>query len=116
MMLAGRVETGLLISRVTAPRLQLALGFALDLRIQRWNHRHRFGEPKNMTGPVETESEFEIAHVLCTDIVGYSKLMIDQQTDLLRKLNDVVRATDQFRRADASGKLLRIPTGDGIDP
>jgi len=64
--------------------------------------------------PAEVESEFEIAHVLCTDIVGYSKLMIDQQSEYLRKLNDVVRSTEQFQRADASGKLLRIPTGDGM--
>jgi TolB-like protein len=67
-----------------------------------------------MTAPVEPESEFEIAHVLCTDIVGYSKLMIDQQSEYLRKLNDVVRGTEQFRRAEAAGKLLRIPTGDGM--
>ncbi|MEY2540229.1 MAG: hypothetical protein QOG67_3969 [Verrucomicrobiota bacterium] len=67
-----------------------------------------------MSSEVPSESEFEIAHVLCTDIVGYSKLMIDQQTTLLRTLNDVVRATEQFRRAEESGKLLRIPTGDGI--
>ncbi len=67
-----------------------------------------------MTAPVEPESEFEIAHVLCTDIVGYSKLMIDQQSEYLRKLNDVVRSTEQFQRADGSGKLLRIPTGDGM--
>ena len=67
-----------------------------------------------MSSEVPSESEFEIAHVLCTDIVGYSKLMIDQQTKLLGTLNDVVRATEQFRRAEGSGKLLRIPTGDGI--
>src|SRR4051812_9081576 len=67
-----------------------------------------------MTAPVEGESEFDIAHVLCTDIVGYSKLMIDQQADYLRKLNDIVRNTESFQRADANGKLLRIPTGDGM--
>src|SRR2546423_7132118 len=67
-----------------------------------------------MTAPVEGESEFEIAHVLCTDIVGYSKLMIDQQSDYLNKLNEVVRNTESFQRADAAGKLLRIPTGDGM--
>jgi hypothetical protein len=67
-----------------------------------------------MTAPAEPESEFEIAHVLCTDIVGYSKLMIDQQSDYLGKLNEVVRSTEQFQRAEASGKLLRIPTGDGM--
>jgi TolB-like protein len=67
-----------------------------------------------MSSELPSESEFEIAHVLCTDIVGYSKLMIDQQTELLRKFNDVVRATEQFRRAEETGKLLRIPTGDGM--
>src|ERR1700757_29174 len=67
-----------------------------------------------MTALGESDSEFEIAHVLCTDIVGYSKLMIDQQSDYLRKLNEVVRKTEPFQRAGASGKLLRIPTGDGM--
>jgi TolB-like protein/Tfp pilus assembly protein PilF len=67
-----------------------------------------------MTAESASETEFDIAHVLCTDIVGYSKLMIDQQSDYLRKLNDVVRGTEQFQRGDASGKLLRIPTGDGM--
>src|SRR3954447_5502371 len=67
-----------------------------------------------MTLPVDSDTEFAIAHVLCTDIVGYSKLMIDQQSAALRKLNDVVRNTEQFQRAEANGKLLRIPTGDGI--
>ena len=67
-----------------------------------------------MTALAEGDTEFHIAHVLCTDIVGYSKLMIDQQSDYLRKLNDVVRGTEQFQRAEASGKLLRIPTGDGM--
>jgi TolB-like protein len=67
-----------------------------------------------MAADFQTESEFEIAHVLCTDIVGYSKLAIDQQSDYLRKLNEVVRTTEQFQRADGAGKLLRIPTGDGM--
>jgi len=67
-----------------------------------------------MPADVQPESEFEIAHVLCTDIVGYSKLMIDQQAEYLRRLNEIVRATDQFQRAEAAGKLLRIPTGDGM--
>src|SRR2546428_11051756 len=67
-----------------------------------------------MAGEVESGSEFEIAHVLCTDIVGYSKLMVDEQTDYLGKLNDIVRATEQFQRWEKAGKLLRIPTGDGM--
>src|ERR1700731_983723 len=62
----------------------------------------------------ETFSQLEIAHVLFTDIVGYSKLPIDQQSELLGQLNQVVRGTEQFRAAEAAGKLVRLPTGDGM--
>jgi adenylate cyclase len=67
-----------------------------------------------MTAEADSGAEFEIAHVLCTDIVGYSKLMTDEQTGRLRKLNELVQANEQVRRADGLGKLLRLPTGDGI--
>jgi TolB-like protein/class 3 adenylate cyclase len=56
----------------------------------------------------------EIGHVLFIDIVGYSKLLIDEQRDYLHTLNEVVRRTDSFRAADAAGKLTRLPTGDGM--
>ncbi len=62
----------------------------------------------------ETFSQLEIAHVLFTDIVGYSKQPIDQQSELLKELNQVVRGTEQFRSAEAAGKLVRLPTGDGM--
>ena len=67
-----------------------------------------------MAGNIEHESHLEIAHVLCTDIVGYSKLPIDQQSELLRQLNQIVRKTEQFRAAETAGKLVRLPTGDGM--
>jgi Predicted integral membrane protein len=57
--------------------------------------------------------KFEIGHVLFIDIVGYSKLLIHEQTEQLQKLRQIVRATEQFRVAEAEGKLLRLPTGDG---
>ncbi|MGC1320626.1 MAG: adenylate/guanylate cyclase domain-containing protein [Candidatus Udaeobacter sp.] len=57
--------------------------------------------------------KFEIGHVLFIDIVGYSKLLINQQSELLETLKKVVRGTEQFRAAEAEGKLLRLPTGDG---
>src|SRR6267143_1101227 len=57
--------------------------------------------------------KFEIGHVLFIDIVSYSKLLINEQSDQLRKLKEVVRGTEQFRVAEAEGKLLRLPTGDG---
>jgi TolB-like protein/class 3 adenylate cyclase/Tfp pilus assembly protein PilF len=58
--------------------------------------------------------ELEIAHVLFIDIVGYSKLLIDEQRDYLHTLNEVVRETESFRAAEAAGKLTRLPTGDGM--
>src|SRR5436309_10599304 len=64
----------------------------------------------------ESPSNFdlEIAHVLFMDIVGYSKLAINQQSDLLQRLNQIARGTEQFRAAEAAGKLSRLPTGDGM--
>ena len=56
----------------------------------------------------------EIGHVLFIDIVGYSKLRINQQSDVLRELNAIVSGTSQFHEADAQGKLIRLPTGDGM--
>ena len=48
------------------------------------------------------------------DLVGYSKLLVDEQTELLQQLNELVRATDQFRSGEANGHLIRLPTGDGM--
>jgi TolB-like protein len=56
----------------------------------------------------------EIGHVLFIDIVGYSKLLITEQSELLRKLTTAVAETEQFRVAEADGKLIRLPTGDGM--
>jgi TolB-like protein/Tfp pilus assembly protein PilF len=67
--------------------------------------------------PRPTESsldvKFEIGHVLFIDIVGYSKLLINEQSEQLETLKKIVRGTEQFRVAEAEGKLLRLPTGDG---
>jgi len=60
------------------------------------------------------DRELQIAHVLFMDIVGYSKLPINRQSELLHRLNQIVRGTEQFRRAEAANKLLRLPTGDGM--
>jgi TolB-like protein/class 3 adenylate cyclase len=67
-----------------------------------------------MSAEVKKEIQLEIAHVLFTDIVGYSKLLIDEQHALLETLNQIVRSTEQFRNAEAAGKLIKIPTGDGM--
>ncbi|MBA3650513.1 MAG: hypothetical protein H0W66_03260 [Chthoniobacterales bacterium] len=67
-----------------------------------------------MAAEVKKEIELEIAHVLFIDIVGYSKLLINEQRRLLEVLNQIVKGTDQFRTAEANGRLLTIPTGDGM--
>src|SRR5204863_8198711 len=67
-----------------------------------------------MAAEVKSALRLEIAHVLFIDIVGYSKLLIDEQRDYLHTLNEVVRATDALRTADAAGKLTTLPTGDGM--
>ncbi len=59
------------------------------------------------------EVKFEIGHVLFIDIVGYSKLLITEQSEQLQTLKQIVRGAEQFRAAEAEGKLLRLPTGDG---
>jgi class 3 adenylate cyclase len=60
-----------------------------------------------------SEVKFEIGHVLFIDIVGYSRLLITEQRDQIQKLKAIVRGTEQFRLAEAEGKLVRLPTGDG---
>src|SRR6476659_3335863 len=62
----------------------------------------------------KSDLRLEIAHVLFIDIVGYSKRLIDEQHELLQDLNPVVRNTAAFRSAEASAKLIRVPTGDGM--
>ena len=60
------------------------------------------------------EIELEIAHVLFIDIVGYSKLSINDQHAAVEELNRIVRASEQFQRAEAASRLIRIRTGDGM--
>ena len=66
-----------------------------------------------MAADATKEIQFEIGHVLFIDIVGYSKLLINEQSEQIQKLKEIVRGTEQFRLAEAEGKLLRLSTGDG---
>src|SRR5881398_602177 len=66
-----------------------------------------------MAAETKKEIGLEIGHVLFIDIVGYSKGLINEQSESLQKLKEIVRGTEQFRIAEAEGKLLRLPTGDG---
>src|SRR5438876_2208884 len=67
-----------------------------------------------MPAEVKKEIELEIAHVLFLDIVGYSKLSINDQHAAVEELNQLVRASEQFQRGEAAGRLLKITTGDGM--
>src|SRR4029434_10716720 len=64
--------------------------------------------------PSEEQTRLQIGHVLFIDIVGYSKLLVNEQSGLLRELNELVTGTREFREAEAEGKLIRLPTGDGM--
>ena len=66
-----------------------------------------------MLSASSSEVKFEIGNVLFIDIVEYSRLLIDQQSEQMDTLRNIVRGTMQFRSAEAEGKLLRLPTGDG---
>jgi class 3 adenylate cyclase len=67
-----------------------------------------------MSTEIKKEIVLEIAHVLFIDIVGYSKFLINEQRALLDTLNQIVRGTEEFRNAEAGGRLIKIPTGDGM--
>src|SRR5258707_648811 len=67
-----------------------------------------------MATEVKKEIELEIAHVLFLDIVGYSKLSVNEQHAQVEELNEVVRLSEQFRKAEAANRILKIPTGDGM--
>src|SRR5215470_11018936 len=67
-----------------------------------------------MSTEIKKEIQLQIAHVLFIDIVGYSKLSINDQHAAVEELNQIVRASEQFQRAEAASRLLKIPTGDGM--
>ena len=67
-----------------------------------------------MAAEIKKEIQLEIAHVLFIDVVGYSKLSINDQHAALNELTRIVRASEQFQRAEAVDRLTRIPTGDGM--
>jgi TolB-like protein/class 3 adenylate cyclase/Flp pilus assembly protein TadD len=65
-------------------------------------------------GEPTPDLQLEIAHLLLIDVVGYSKLLVNQQIELLQELKQIVRSTGSFRAAEARGELIRVPTGDGM--
>jgi TolB-like protein/class 3 adenylate cyclase len=71
-------------------------------------------QPRAMSADLTPDLQLEIAHLLLIDVVGYSKLLVNDQIESLQELNRIVRSTDCFRAAEAKDKLIRLPTGDGM--
>ncbi|MEY2546026.1 MAG: hypothetical protein QOG48_1143 [Verrucomicrobiota bacterium] len=67
-----------------------------------------------MSAELKQDLQLQIAHLLLIDVVGYSKLLVNEQIELLYELNRVVRSSECFRAAEAKDKLIRLPTGDGM--
>jgi TolB-like protein/class 3 adenylate cyclase/Tfp pilus assembly protein PilF len=67
-----------------------------------------------MSAEVKKQIQLEIAHVLFIDIVGYSKLSINQQRAVVDEMAEVVRSSEQYQKAETAGRLIKIPTGDGM--
>src|SRR5258707_3852642 len=67
-----------------------------------------------MSAAVKKDLHLEIGHVLFMDVVGYSKLLVNEQREVVHQLNQIVRKTAQFRKSEAGGKLISIPSGDGM--
>jgi len=67
-----------------------------------------------MSAELKPDLQLEIAHLLLIDVVGYSKLLVNEQIELVHELNQIVRGTESFQAAEKSSKLIRVPTGDGM--
>src|SRR5437773_1036163 len=67
-----------------------------------------------MPATQESRLHLETAHILFVDVVGYAKLLVNEQREVLQQLNEIVRGSPQFRQSNATGKLIRIATGDGM--
>jgi len=67
-----------------------------------------------MAAEVKKEIQLEVAHILFIDTVGYSKLSINEQRAVVDELTTIVRGSDQYQKAEAAGRLIKIPTGDGM--
>jgi TolB-like protein/class 3 adenylate cyclase/Tfp pilus assembly protein PilF len=70
--------------------------------------------PQDTPAEPTPDLQLEIAHLLLIDVVGYSKLLVNEQIELLQELKQIVRSTGSFRAAEARGELIRVPTGDGM--
>src|SRR5213080_4029129 len=79
--------------------------------------RRRWGKgvnPQDTPAEPTPDLQLEIAYILLIDVVGYSKLLVNEEIELLQRLNQIVRSSESFRAAEVRGELIRVPTGDGM--
>src|SRR6266511_583316 len=69
---------------------------------------------QNTSAGTTRDLPLEIAHILLIDVVGYSKLLVNEQIELLQELKQIVRSSESFRAAETRDELIRVPTGDGM--
>src|SRR6266508_4068040 len=69
---------------------------------------------QNTSAGTTRDLPLEIAHILLIDVVGYSKLLVNEQIELLQELKQIVRSSESFRAAETRDELIRVPTGDGL--
>jgi TolB-like protein/class 3 adenylate cyclase/Tfp pilus assembly protein PilF len=70
--------------------------------------------PQDLPAEPTPDLQLEIAYILLIDVVGYSKLLVNEQIELLQELKQIVRSSESFHAAEARGELIRVPTGDGM--
>ena len=106
-----------LLADLKALRRELELATDLERSISPEATSGRGGTPGAVVAALAEAEEsdgLDLAHVLFCDIIGYSLLPIDQQTQMMRRLQEIVRQTEAYRRAEASHQLVRLPAGDGM--
>ena len=112
-----RDSSGLRMSRLETLPTSCLPASLLSTRVPRigiMDRRKRSPSPCDMSAEPNSDLQLEIGYLLLIDVVGYSKLLVNEQVELLQELNQIVRSTPSFRIAEANGKLIRLPTGDGM--
>jgi TolB-like protein/class 3 adenylate cyclase len=90
------------------------LGYLLSTTGNGIGKLHKRVNAQNTSAESKPDLPLEIAHLLLVDVVGYSKLLVNEEIELVQELNQIVRSTKQFRAAETTGKLIRVPSGDGM--
>jgi hypothetical protein len=100
------------------------MGVSEDLATRGFVEREALGGPSLELKPTypglvwelkqQSLGEPEMGHVLFLDIVGYSKLAMDDQAIVIERLEQLVKSTKAFRDGKQTRNLISLATGDGM--